>query len=87
MLEEQGAAGDICGRLYDIHGEKLVVPVDRRIIGIELDDLRQIKHVVGVAGGEKKAKAIFGALSGKRVTALVTDDMAARQVLRMADEI
>ena len=86
-LEDQGAAGDICGRLYDIHGVKLNVPVDKRIIGIELDDLKQIKHVVGVAGGEKKAKAILGALRGKRVSALVTDDMAARQVLRIADKL
>ena len=86
-LEDLGAAGDICGRLYDIHGAKLDVPVDKRIIGIELDDLRQIRHVVGVAGGEAKAKAILGALYGKRVTALITDDMAARQVLRMADKL
>jgi len=87
QLEAQGAAGDICGRLYDIHGAKLDVPVDRRIIGIELDDLQRVRHVIGVAGGEKKAKAILGALNGKRITALVTDDMAARQVLRMADEL
>lgn len=82
-----GAAGDICGRLYDIYGMKLDVPVDKRIIGIELDDLKQVGHVVGVAGGEAKAKAILGALHGKRITALVTDDMAARQVLRMANEL
>ena len=87
QLEDQGAAGDICGRLYDIRGEKLNLPVDKRIIGIELDDLRKIKHVVGVAGGEQKAKAILGALRGKRVTALVTDDMAARRVLRMDSEL
>ena len=86
-LEDMGAVGDICGRLYDIHGGKLDVPVDKRIIGIELDDLKQIKHVVGVAGGDAKAKAILGALNGKRVTALITDDMAARQVLRMADAL
>jgi len=86
-LEEQGAAGDICGRIYDIQGQKLNAPVDKRIIGIELDELRQVKQVIGVAGGEKKAKAILGALNGKRISALITDDMAARQVLRMQNEL
>jgi DNA-binding transcriptional regulator LsrR (DeoR family) len=57
--------------------------VDKRIIGIRLDDLRHIRHVVGVAGGEEKAGAILGALRGKRVTALITDDLAAKRVLSM----
>ena len=83
QLADQGAAGDICGRLYDINGLALDVPVDKRIIGIGLDDLRHIRHVVGVAGGEEKAGAILGALRGKRVTALITDDLAAKRVLSM----
>lgn len=87
QLAEIGAAGDICGRLYDINGTALDVPIDKRIIGIKLDDLRQVKHVVGVAGGEQKARAILGALRGKRITALVTDDMTARRVLRLDDEV
>ena len=53
----------------------------RRIVGIELDALRGIEQVIGVAGGEAKAEAILGALRGGRVNVLVTDDAAAQRVL------
>ena len=82
-MEESGAVGDICARQYDIHGKILDSDLNRRIIGIELEDLHQIDQVIGVAGGESKAKTILGALRGNHINVLITDDRAARKVLAL----
>jgi deoxyribonucleoside regulator len=85
QLRAQGAVGDICARHYDSHGQVMDIELNRRIVGIELKDLQDIKQVIGVAGGEAKAEAILGALCGGHINVLVTDDGAARKVLTLAE--
>jgi deoxyribonucleoside regulator len=82
-LQAQGAVGDICARHYDIQGSVLEIELNRRIVGIELEALHNIERVIGVAGGKAKAETILGALRGGHVTVLVTDEAAAREVLRL----
>ncbi|HHE71650.1 MAG TPA: sugar-binding transcriptional regulator [Chloroflexi bacterium] len=82
-LQEQGVVGDVCARHYDIHGKVLDLDINRRIIGIELEDLHRVKVVIGVAGGEGKAEAIVGALRGYHINTLVTDEATALRVLEL----
>jgi len=82
-LRAQGVVGDICARHYDAQGNVVDVELNRRIVGIELEGLHEIEQVIGVAGGEAKAKAILGALRGGHVNVLVTDDTTARKVLAL----
>jgi DNA-binding transcriptional regulator LsrR (DeoR family) len=82
-LSSLGAVGDICARHYDSSGQVLEVESNRRIVGIELDELRNIDRVIAVAGGVSKAEAIRGALRGGYVNVLVTDDLAAQKVLEL----
>ena len=84
-LREQGVAGDICARHYDIRGRVLDIPLNRRIVGIELEDIHTIGQVIGVAGGEAKAEAILGGLRGECMDVLITDDTAAEKVLALDD--
>lgn len=44
-----------------------------RIIGIDLDHLRQIPRLVGVAAGANKIEPIRAVLSGKLIDVLITD--------------
>ncbi len=81
-LRARGAVGDICARHYSIDGQVLDVDINRRIIGISLEDLQQIPCVVGVAGGERKIDTILGALRGGYVNVLITDEEAAAGVLQ-----
>ena len=81
QLRARGAAGDICARHYDVMGKVMDIDLNRRIVGIELEDLHKIDQVIGVAGGEAKAESILGALRGSHVNVLVTDDLAARRIL------
>jgi len=83
QLRAQGAVGDICARHYDAQGHVLDIELNRRIVGIELEALHSIEQVIGVAGGEAKAEAILGALRGKHVNVLVTDDAAAQKALAL----
>ncbi|MBA4420893.1 MAG: hypothetical protein C0391_07075 [Anaerolinea sp.] len=81
-LIDQGAVGDIGLRYYDIHGSLVHSPMNERVIGITLDKLREIKRVVGVAGGIEKTKAIIGAIHGKLINTLITDLHTAQLLLQ-----
>ena len=81
-IREQGAVGDISGRLFDLDGRPCAVGAMDRIIGLELETIRQIPLVIGIATGRHKYLAIRAALRGGLVRALVTDSDAAREVLR-----
>ena len=82
-LKEAGAVGAICGRFFDANGRECWNELDDRTIGLTLDELRKIKHKIGVGVGQEKADGIFGALKGKLLNVLVTDeDTAARLLAR-----
>ena len=76
--------GETVGRFFDIHGNADGFAINQRIMGIELDDLRKVPRVVAVARGLAKAQSILGALRGKYMTVLATDDITARAVLMQA---
>lgn len=78
-LEERGAVGDLCGRFFDVQGEQCIR--ESGVIGISLEQLRALDHVVGIAGGEEKVAAILGALRGGYLSVLVTDTVTAQAVL------
>jgi DNA-binding transcriptional regulator LsrR (DeoR family) len=81
-LELCGAVGDLCGRFFDAQGQQCFV--ERGVIGISLEQLRALQHVIGVAGGAEKVAAILGALRGGYVNVLVTDTITAQAVLDTA---
>lgn len=83
-LRRRGAVGDICTRPFTADGAPVRAPLDCRILAVTLEDLRRIPTVIGVAGGREKAEALLGALHGGLVDVLVTDDLAAAAVMRLA---
>ena len=80
-LESRGAVGDINLRFFDRHGEIIASDLNERVIGVSLEALRKIDTVIGIAGGKAKFNAIFGALQGKLVNVLVTDNVTATKLL------
>ncbi len=83
QLRRAGASGETIGRFFDINGSSDGIEINQRIIGIELDDLRRIPQVLAVARGTAKATSILGALRGKFLTVLATDDATARAVIAL----
>lgn len=79
-LQALDAVGDICLRFYDADGVPVQSPVDDRVIGLELEQLRRPRRSVGLAGGPRKFAAIRGALRGRFVNVLVTDRFTAERL-------
>ncbi|MBO0794098.1 MAG: RNA polymerase subunit sigma-70, partial [Ktedonobacteraceae bacterium] len=81
MLRVAGAVGDICLRFFDASGTPVTTPLNDRVIGMKLDQLRQVKRAVGIAGGQQKISAIRGALQGRYINVLITDRFTAQRLL------
>jgi len=85
-IVRQGGVGDICSYHYDLRGNILPLELHQRLIGVNLEMLKKTPYVIGVAGGIDKAAAILGALRLGVIDCLVTDEMAARAILKMSEQ-
>lgn len=81
LLQDHGAVGDICLRFFDGAGNPVQSPLDERVMGMRLQQLRHCKRSVGIAGGRRKLAAIRGALVGGWVNVLITDRFTAEALL------
>jgi DNA-binding transcriptional regulator LsrR (DeoR family) len=79
-VEAAGAVGDLILMPYDAHGVFVAADLMERAIGINVEELRNVRRVVAVAGGGDKAVAIAGALQTGLIHVLVTDTEAAERV-------
>ncbi len=79
-LVAAGAVGDICMHFFDGNG----VPVKdglRGVISIALEQLRRVPNVIAVASGASRVQSVLGAINGKYINTLITDDMTAHSIL------
>jgi DNA-binding transcriptional regulator LsrR (DeoR family) len=81
---ESRPVGDIAARYYGPTGQPIHGAVEDRILGVTLDDLIAIPHVIGVAHGRAKAPGVLGALRGHLIDSLVCDEALARHLLSEA---
>jgi DNA-binding transcriptional regulator LsrR (DeoR family) len=84
-VSAEGAVGDLCGNFFDIDGRPLLGPLEERIVGIRLSDLRKAPAAIGCVAGIEKVPAIVGALTGRYLNALVTDEHTAHGVLELME--
>lgn len=80
-LKAHGVVGDIALQFFDADGHKVDHPINHRIVGTDLESIKRIGRVIGVAGGAEKLQAIRAALRGGLINVLVTDDRTAAQLL------
>jgi DNA-binding transcriptional regulator LsrR (DeoR family) len=76
-----GLVGDISGKFVTVTGELFDCVYNQSIIGITLDDLRQIPNTIAVALGEHKTAGILGALRTGVINTLCTDSRTALGLL------
>ncbi|HTJ30387.1 MAG TPA: sugar-binding transcriptional regulator [Acidobacteriaceae bacterium] len=81
QLAGQGAVGDICLRFFDQAGKTIESPLMQRVIGMNLDQLKRVQRIVGIAGGTGKLEAIRAALTGRLINILITDRDTAQSLL------
>ena len=82
-MEETGAVGEAFGQYCALDGKQVYMTNNA---GLMLQDLQHIGTIIGIAGGKSKAAAILSVIRASRQDILVTDEAAAHEILRMANE-
>jgi DNA-binding transcriptional regulator LsrR (DeoR family) len=80
-VRAEGGVGDIGLRYLCGDGRPVNTPLNDRVIGIELEQLKRVPRAIAVAGGPGKAEAIHAALTGGWINCLITDTYTAERLL------
>ena len=80
-LSERNGVGEILGRVFDEYGNTVESEWNDRMIGLTLEQAKNIPIRVGVAFGEEKVKAIKTAISTNIINVLITDSVTAESIL------
>ncbi len=81
-LKKDGAIGDVFSHFFDISGRICDSSLTGRLIAMPVNLLLKVPYSIGVAGGQLKTDAIYGALKGQLINILVTDSKAADLILK-----
>jgi len=79
-----GAVGEAFGHYFNLEGD-VVCPSSA--IGISIENFKKIPHVIAVAGGTSKAEAIISVSRVRENIVLVTDESAAREILKKLQSV
>ena len=71
----------IMEKQYDKNGEPIHSELDERIIGVTLEELKEIPLKIGVAYGEHKVQSIKAGLRGHLIDVLITDRETAEKLI------
>jgi len=79
----EGAMAESFGFYFNRHGE----PIHKmKTVGMRMEDIEQIGHIIAVAGGTSKAVAIDAIMRFGHNHALVTDESAAKAMIAMNEK-
>ena len=81
LLKMQNAVGDILSQFFDKDGNKIDIPLHKRLVSVDISELKNRNDVVGVAGGIHKREAIKGALNGNYFDIFITDEDTANYLI------
>lgn len=87
-LERLIAAGCVCDTMFnflDDQGRSVDHALNERVMSVDLDTLRNARHIVLSSGGAHRAVAIRATIRRIGCNTLITDETAARELLRLAD--
>ena len=80
-LEAQGAVGDIGLHFIDDYGRSIENEINDRIIGLNIQEYKNIKKLVGIAAGPEKYEVVKAALHGDYISVLITDEKIGQRLL------
>jgi DNA-binding transcriptional regulator LsrR (DeoR family) len=82
-MDDAETVGEILIHPFDLHGRFVSDRLRELVIGFDARDLHRVPLTIGVAGGAEKVRPILGALRTGALSALVTDDETAREVISL----
>ncbi|ECJ5701897.1 sugar-binding transcriptional regulator [Salmonella enterica subsp. enterica] len=81
----QGVIGDIAGYdFFNARGEHVNTVMDNRVIGLSVEELRQIPCVIAIASENTKAMAIMGTLRTGAIDIIATSARNIRTILSLS---
>jgi len=80
-FDQGDVVGDICYNFINKSGQAADSSWNEKIITLDLERLKEIPLVVGVACGTEKVQAIKAALEGRLIQVLITDEETAKGLL------
>lgn len=81
----QGVIGDVAGYdFFNAQGQHVDTVMNERVIGLSIDELRQIPCVIAIAAENTKALAILGALRTGAIDIIATTALNIRTILNMS---
>lgn len=75
-------AGDIAARFYKKDGSPLSAALDARVIGLTLEEIKNIPRVIGVASGAEKVAGVVGAARAGLIDTLIVDLACANSLVK-----
>ena len=79
-----GAVGQVDLRFINENGDPVTSELDSLLIGVTLEQLRNAKRSIGVAGGKDKYESIRAIIRGKWIDTLITDVSTAQWLIANA---
>jgi DNA-binding transcriptional regulator LsrR (DeoR family) len=80
-LEAAGAVGDLLCTFLDAQGRPVDHPLNRRAVGLPVEDLKHVATSVLASGGAEKVGIVRAALVGGYVNTLITDERTAERLV------
>lgn len=80
-LHTLGAVGDINGHFFDADGEPVASDLDEHLVGLTIQDIKNLPLTVGIVTGSQRYNATKAILKGRVLKVLVTDVETARQLV------
>ena len=80
FLLNKGSVAEAFGHYFNINGKEIW---EYKTIGLSLKKFKSLDNLIGVAGGEEKAEAILAISTLNENITLVTDESAAKKILKI----
>jgi len=85
-LKKLNAIGDMIGQFFDKYGNICKTDMEKSIIGLRIEKLKEIKNVVCLSGGKEKARGIIAGARAGFFNILITDYMTANQIINILED-
>jgi len=80
-LDSLGVVGDMNLIFIDENGKYIQNEINERIITTPIERIKKIENVIGIGFGDRKLKVILGALRGRIINILLTDETTAKSII------
>ncbi len=80
-LISAGMIADICARRFFSDGSMADTPLNERVIGIDIADLRRVPVIIGLGYGGERAESIIAAANAGLISVLFLDESAAITII------